>query len=319
MNGFSGFSGLFRTDLVDEKAERGALGLSADLPGCKTENRTVSGIPVTDMTVLTAEGERASGKSAGHYATVTVGKIWLSSKEEFQNTCTALADVIGGFLPPDARPPCLLASLGNKDVTADAVGPFTADHFIVTGHLKTGEPALFDSLGMRETYCVCPDVSGNTGMEAAQIIRGAVKEIHPGFVIAVDALACRRLERLATTVQICDTGISPGSGIHNARRKLDRETLGVPVIAIGVPTVVEAATLACDVLRDAFRRKGIKEDDSEIVRSLTELIRPESTGFFVTPKETDHIIRDTSKLIGYAVNLALHPGMTFDEMDEMLS
>ena len=135
----------------------------------------------------------------------------------------------------------------------------------------------------------------------------------------MDALASRRLSRLAATVQICNTGISPGSGINNARKELSEATLGVPVIAIGIPTVVEVTTLASDIIKSVAQKSGeenIKNAADDIIRALNA---DEAQGFFVTPKETDHIIKDTSKLIGYAINLALHKGISYEEIDEFLS
>ena len=220
-----------------------------------------------------------------------------------------------------ADAPCMLAALGNRAIIADAVGPMTADHFIVTRHIKAADKAMFDSLGLRETLCVVPGVSGNTGMEAAEIAAGVSSLAKPGFIVAVDALASRRLSRLATTVQICDTGISPGSGIYNTRKAFDKETFGVPVIAIGVPTVVEVTTLAIDVIQTAFQsmEQAKKPDEQTVGGIIDKIAAHHGESFFVTPKETDHILKDTAKLIGYGLNLALHDTLSFDDIDEFLS
>ena len=304
-----------RTDLADEAAEYFKERSGSQSPGLRAEKQQKHGYETHILTVLDERGAEASGKPEGTYITVDVGKIWLSEKQRFKDACEALAECIRGFIPDETS--CLLAALGNKNIIADATGPFTAENFIVTRHIKESNPEMFEELGLRETVCISPGVLGNTGVEAAQIIRGAVECTEPGFVIAVDSLASRRLSRLATTVQICDTGISPGSGINNARKELSVNTLGIPVIAIGVPTVVEVTTLAADILQDTARNSGMDEDG--IGDMLDRLAARGSDGFFVTPKETDHIIKDTAKLIGYGINLALHDGLTFDDIDEFLS
>ena len=304
-----------RTDLADEAAE--AMLASSQTDGIVSRYVTENGVDVHILDVKSEKGAERTGKPIGRYVTVNIGKIWTTDKEQFENTCRVTAKYIRDFLP-DKGSACLLAALGNKDIIADAVGPCTADNFIVTRHIKDADPELFRSFSLRDTLCISPGVLGNTGIEAAEIIKGVADFGSPGFVIAVDSLASRRLSRLATTVQICDTGISPGSGINNARKELTEKTLGVPVIAIGVPTVVEASTLAQDIVMTAAEHSGnslVKENAKLILEKIT----PEGEGYFVTPKETDHIIKDVSKLIGYAINLALHDDLSFDEIDEFLS
>ena len=306
-----------RTDLADESTEYIRLCSGKSDTGLCTREETLNGFSVHTLEVLDERGEAASGKPTGTYITVDVGKIWNSDKQRFRSACSALAQCVRSFIPPKTQS-CLLAALGNRAIIADAIGPITAENFIVTRHIRQSDPDLFDSLLMRETVCICPGVLGSTGIEAAEIIRGAVSCARPDLVIAVDSLASRRLSRLATTVQICNTGIAPGSGIYNARKELTARTLGVPVIAVGVPTVVEVTTLAAELLRSAAEKTGNlgKKEIHDILDSLSE---QDGEGFFVTPKETDHIIKDTAKLIGYGLNLALHDSLSFDEIDEFLS
>ncbi len=307
-----------RTDLADEKEEYLRQKCGGSIPGIYVERKKINGFGIHIMQVTSADGERATGKPMGKYVTVDIGKIWLSDKKRFNDACHLLAGFIREFIP-DKDSSCLLAALGNKNIIADATGPFTADNFIVTRHIKQESPEMFESLDMRETICICPGVLGSTGIEAAQIIKGAVNQTSPGFIIAVDSLASRRLSRLAATVQICNTGISPGSGINNARKELSEATLGIPVIAIGVPTVVEVTTLAADIIRSTAEKSGEGKLKNAVNEVIDELSANEGEGYFVTPKETDHIIKDTSKLIGYAINLALHNGITCEEIDEFLS
>lgn len=308
-----------RTDLADEAAERFREKSGRDSPGICARREKRHGFDIHILDVLDERGEAASGKSVGRYLTLDVGRIWTEEKKRFHEACETFAYCVRTFLPRGTGhdAPCMLAALGNRAIIADAIGPITADHFIVTRHIRESNPEMFASLEMRETLCLCPGVLGNTGVEAAEIIGGTAASAKPGFVIAVDALASRKLSRLATTIQICDTGISPGSGIYNTRKALNRATLGVPVIAIGVPTVVEATTLAVDILRTAAEAGQLdKAAVGEIIGRISE---QNEEGFFVTPKETDHIIKDAAKLIGYGLNLALHDNLSFDDIDEFLS
>ncbi len=315
------FSTIFtvRTDLVSEVREYWREKNSSEPDGTHYENSSIFGISVDFLEVLNSEGENITGKPKGRYSTVNVGQIWNSDGETFTNAMNAAAKVIRSFIPENAQS-CLVAGLGNSAIVADAVGPFTASNVIVTHHIKQTDPLLFEQLKLCDTMCVCPGVLGSTGLEGADIVASVVKNAKPDFVIAVDALASRKLSRLATTVQVCDTGISPGSGINNTRKSLSFENLGVPVIAIGIPTVVEASTLAYDLLCSVQQ-----EEENEVEEENTQLEKIKQTlsegngNFFVTPKETDHIIRDTSKLLGYAINLALHKNLSKEEIDEFLS
>ena len=309
-----------RTDLADEAAEflreRQQNNPSFSLPLITAQNRR--GFEIQTLEVNDEKSAESTGKQIGKYITVNIGRIWLSEKDTFRNACEVIAGCIREFIPKDTGASCLLAALGNRQIMADAIGPIAADNYIVTRHIRTSEPELFKSLGMRETTCIRPGVLGSTGVEAAEIVRAAAQCSDAGFVIAVDALASRRLSRLATTVQICGSGISPGSGIYNERMEISEKTLGIPVIAIGVPTVVEVPTLAMDILNSAASKAGF-DPQSVFPETIREKSLEDWQGFFVTPKETDHIIKDTAKLIGYAINLALHESLDFDEIDEFLS
>lgn len=318
----------FRTDLAEEILERYREKNTAPVPGLFSQKYVRNGFPVSLLRVLDEHGARVAERPMGSYLTMEVGKIWSADKQRFQRAAEVFAECIRALLPDTLSPdaPCMLVALGNRGITADAVGPMAAKHFIVTRHIKHADRTLFDSLGLRETVCVVPDVAGNTGMEAVEIALGAAKKASPGVMLVVDALASCRLERLATTLQISDTGLSPGSGVYNARPGFDQSTFGIPVLAIGVPTVVEVPTLALDVLEKALQelsRKGrfsISEEPSALYEQLMQTVGEQNgEGFFVTPKETDHIIKDISKLIGYALNLALHRELSFEEIDEFLS
>ncbi len=317
-NSFSDFNK--RTDLADEVCEIVSEKKGKQIKGLISRDENKNGFSCHVLEVIDENGEKASGKPVGRYFTVDIGKIWLSDRETFKRAAFVISEYLRAFIPPKDKS-CLLAALGNKSITADATGPITAENFIVTRHIKSSNPSLFDEFGMRETLCVCPGVSGNTGIEAAEIIKGAVELTKPDFVIAVDSLSSMRLSRLACTVQISNTGISPGSGINNARKEISMRTLGVPVISIGVPTVVDASTLAYDILKETAEKSGMtrKKDDFPVLEKLFSALSSGACDFFVTPKETDRIIKDTSKLIGYAINLALNDNLAFEDIDEFIS
>lgn len=190
--------------------------------------------------------------------------------------------------------------LGNRAITPDAIGPKVHNYTLVTRHLVRQMPETFGAF--RPVASLAAEVMGTTGVESGELIQSLCEKICPHCVIAVDALASRSLHRLCRTVQLTDTGITPGSGVGNHRMGLDRKSLGVPVIAIGVPTVVDAATLAADLM-------GVEE--------LPDL--GEGRDLLVTPKDIDSQVGDLSKIIGYAIDLALQPGLTIEELELLLS
>ena len=187
----------------------------------------------------------------------------------------------------------LVAGLGNQAMTPDALGPGCLSHLLITRHLKSVLPDF------RETAALSGGVVGTTGLEAAEWVRGAAEHMGPEAVIVVDALAARGLERLCSSIQISDTGLIPGSGVGNHRMALDRESLGVPVISVGVPTVVNLETIAHD----------LAGEDCQVPRK----------GFFLTPDAIDAKIQALSKILGYGISLALQPGLTAEDLDALLS
>lgn len=303
-----------RTDLAAEArayAHEKNKGRGND--GIIADKKIIDGITVETLEITDSAQSELCSKPCGKYITVNIGEIWNSDKESFDKIAHVISAVLRSLFPQDGS--CLLCAMGNSAITADALGPVVASNFIVTRHIKTADKALFDSFELRETMCIIPGVTAKTGYEGAQSVKGIVNALNPDFAVVVDALASRKLSRLGTTVQICDSGLAPGSGVGNERAALNRETLGIPVFAIGVPTVVEAQTLALDILSDALE----KSDKGSELESALELLQENPTAFFVTPKDTDHIIKDVSKLLGYSLNLALHKDLTIGEIDEFLS
>ncbi len=281
--------------------KRTDLAAELDIAECEGIRESVERhgeISVSTVEIVTEEASERLGKPLGKYITVDVGQIWLASDEELEvaarvisDKLTALAHELCGNMPKSV----LIAGLGNRHITADALGDEVVGLMTVTRHLKGLNGKLFGLLGGREIAAIAPGVLGQTGIEVAELIRGVCGEISPELVIAIDSLCARSTERLATTVQLGSTGITPGSGIGNHRRGVTHEVLGVPVIAFGVPTVVDSATLVFDALEAA----GIGDPDERLIKVLEN-----RRGFFVTPKETDVIVREVARLGARALTLA---------------
>lgn len=305
-----------RTDLAAESIEMITKGEKNDIDGIASHHAEKNGIHYDIVEILSNEGTQKLGKPMGKYITVQIGKIWLSTREEMSRIADVCAELLTELIPKSGS--CLLAALGNRNITADSQGPLCANSFIVSRHLKESDPVLFAGTGLRETMCISPDVLGNTGVEAAITVKGIVEKASPSFVIAVDSLASRKTSRLATTLQMSNAGIAPGSGIGNHRTALSSDTLGVPVISIGIPTVVDAATVGADILEEYFSRKENPQLPEELKSSiLRSVLSSGSYGYFVTPKNSDAISVGAARLIAMTINKALNPTLDYDEMEEL--
>ena len=277
--------------------------------GIECNSRTCGPMKLEEVRILTKAGEALTGKAMGRYLTLNTGKLWLDDRELFREKLMAFRDLLSEFFKEKfpAGSCVLVAGLGNRSIIADAIGPATVDSLLITRHVRTERPLVFEELGLCELCAVSPGVLGQTGIESADVVQSICGRISPSALIVIDALAGRDLNRLVTTVQLCDTGISPGSGIGNSRPSLTPKTLGIPVLTLGVPTVVDAATLAAD----AVCRFSNCETDSEHIRKEWS---ESNLNFFVTPKETDQIIRVMGAFIGYGINLALNPDLSYEDM-----
>ncbi|MBE6631507.1 MAG: GPR endopeptidase [Ruminococcaceae bacterium] len=281
-----------RTDLAVEKK------ISEKAKNKITLNREkrVGNAVVTEISIFEKNGEKE-----GKYVTVSRPRLWSVEGDEYENICELLSDEIKDMIcrvsgkVMDGNFSVLVAGLGNSEITADAIGPLTVKNLTVTRHLRDVQPSLYSELGRCEISALVPGVLGQTGIETVELIRGATENSKPDIVIAVDALAAKSCDRLASVVQLSDTGIKPGSGIGNTRKAISLETLGVPVISIGVPTVVDSSTLVYEALEKA----GIKEIGNELINVLEN-----GRGFFVTPKESDIISKSISSLLSDAISRA---------------
>ena len=298
----------WRTDLALEAAQlwRESTGEAAELPGVESAEGLREGYPVTTVRIQDGRGEQALGKPAGTYITLELDGLARRESDAFGRAARALAAELAPLLPRDPRAPALVVGLGNRAITPDNIGPKAADHTMVTRHLVEQVPEHFGAF--RPVAALAAGVLGTTGVESGQLVRAVAERIRPACVLCVDALAARSVRRVCRTVQVADTGITPGSGVGNAREALNAQTLGVPVIAIGVPTVVDAATLTRDVLAQAGREELEPHALGEA-----------GGGLIVTPRDIDTQVHDLAKVIGYGINLALHPGLTIQDVELFLS
>lgn len=281
-----------RTDLAVEAREIAGekAATKGDLPGVASKEYAEGGTTVTVVDILDEQGEKAVGKPKGKYVTLEFDSGHIA--ENFVSIVETTAKELKNLLPTTHSKSVLVIGLGNWHITPDAIGPRTVENIMVTRHLVDQMPQYFSEY--RPVSALSPGVLGITGMESLEVIQGVCSRVKPDLVIAVDALVSRKASRLCRTIQLSDTGIVPGSGIGNARAAINRESLNVPVIAAGIPTVVDAATLADDLVREA----GGHLDAAVLEKMNGSLI--------VTPKDADVKVADIAKLLGYSINMALH-------------
>ena len=281
------------------------------MESCRLEGGSISGVEQTEefvdgcriyrAEICDEEAAKILGKPLGIYTTVECGNILYLTREESDRCAEVLAkelrdlaeNVLGRFFDENV---CVLAvGLGNAELTADSIGPITASRLTATRHLREHEPELYHALGCSSLAILSPGVLGQTGIETLEFLRSAAKTISPDLILAIDALAAGSCDRLTSTVQISTVGIIPGSGVGNHRGAITAETVGVPVIALGVPTVVDSSTLVYEALE--------KANITEIDESLTKILE-NGRGFYVSPKESDVLVSHFSKLISQAIELA---------------
>lgn len=304
-----------KTDLAVEAHEY-YVGDGNNLPdGIEHKTEDYDDVKVTVVDVTNENGKRAIGKSIGTYITIEAKTLRHLTDYEREN----IEDIFGQKLRKlleekgvSGGDTVLVAGLGNNSITPDALGPQTVEKLDVTRHIMEYMPdAVID--GTRPVCAIAPGVLGNTGIETIEIIKGVVEKIKPAAVIAIDALASRSTARVGTTIQISDTGIEPGAGVGNRRKGITEETLDIPVIAVGVPTVIDAATIADDAVEQvisAIKKEGIGEyfsqfDDDERYKMIRSAM-DETANMMVTPKEVDTIITDVSAVLAGGINKGLH-------------
>ncbi len=278
-----------RTDLAIERRRA-----DTEIEGVSYTEKVHGEVTCGTLTVESEEGAKEIGRPIGHYVTLKSKPFSAQSEDELSCEASLLAAVLKELC--QAHPShVMVAGLGNRALTVDAIGPLAASRTVATAHLAELEPRLFSSLDCSRISVLSPGVLSETGIESAELIKNAVKVCKPDLVILIDALAARGLERLASTVQISDTGLCPGAGVGNHRKAIDKETLGVPVLVIGVPTVIDSATL----LFDTLSAEGEGEPSSEMMQTLAKL-----QGLFVCVRECDAVTENASRLIAEGINRA---------------
>ncbi len=322
-----------RTDLAIEISN--ALKLDRDdsyeIPGVEVKQKALEegALAVTKVRILNTEGEKNMGKPIGDYITIESNGLKQNNPELHEKIISVLAEAIKSLLPEKKQDPLniLVIGLGNRFATPDTLGPKVANQVFVTRHMALKEPDLLDE-GVCYLSSFAPSVMGLTGIETAEVIRGVADNVKPDCIIAIDALAARSATRINTTIQITNTGISPGAGVGNKRKELNEATIGCKVIAVGVPTVVDTVTLVSDALNDLISHMLKQAEHSpfyDVLKDLTaeehyqlikESIYPEISDLFVTPKEIDEVMEYLSSIVANGINLAVHPGMTLKDINK---
>jgi spore protease len=320
-----------RTDLAVEAKEIYKQENNGEMPGVDVEEYNEDDIKITNVKIVSDIGEEMMGKPKGTYITIDIPEFVHYDGESMDRVSIVMGKVLKPLIKLEDSMTALVVGLGNWNVTPDAVGPKVVSKIMVTRHLKQLVPDSIDE-GIRPVCAISPGVLGITGMETGEIIRGIVERIKPNLVICIDALASRKMDRVNRTIQIGTSGISPGAGIGNLRMEISEKTLGVPVIAIGVPTVVDAATLANDtidlVLDEMIRTaseggefynmlKSIDKDEKQ--KMITEILNPYVGNLVVTPKEIDMVINSLSKIIANGINIALQPALDLGDINKYLN
>ena len=319
-----------RTDLAIEARELAQQNAQeADrLDGVDVSTKEDPDYFLTHVRIHSEEGSRLMGKPKGDYITLESEKLKENDAECHEKIIKILAENICSLVKFSEDDCILVAGLGNWNITPDALGPKVVSKILVTRHLQGTLPEEIEET-VRPVAAVSPGVMGITGIETGEILKGIVDKLHPSLLIAIDALAARRSNRINAAIQMSDTGVAPGAGVGNQRMMLDKESLGIPVIAIGLPTVVDAATLVNDtmdrILEEMMQQteKGSEFyktlqslEQEEKYQMIADILGPYTGNMFVTPKEVDAVVDRLANIIANAVNIAIHPGVTMEDINK---
>ncbi|HBF4081097.1 TPA: GPR endopeptidase [Clostridioides difficile] len=310
-----------RTDLAleaSEMCEKSQEGIS--IPGVKIETKELENCIVTKVEVIDRQGAEIMNKDIGKYITLESNLMKFDDDESREEMISYLKEELVDIFGQDKNKKTLVIGLGNRNITSDALGPKSVSKTLVTRHLFKNYNKDYDD-DFTEVSALSPGVMGVTGIETSEIVKSLVEKVKPDRVVAIDALASRKMERVNSTIQISTAGISPGGGVGNTRKSLTKETLGVDVIAIGVPTVVDAATLTIDVLdmaidnlisqseeTESFYEMLKKLKEEEKYHLIKDSLDPYDKNLIVTPKDIDDTIENLSIIISEGLNRSLHPG-----------
>ena len=308
----------FRTDLASERRDlyQKANKIETQIDGIESEQEDVDeNIKIERVKITNESGEKAIGKPIGTYVTIDIKKLKIAQEDEIQKASETLTNELRKLIDVhiDKQGEILVVGLGNIYVTPDSLGPKVINEIDVTRHIINYLPQYVEE-GTRMVSAIAPGVLGTTGIETVEILKGIVDNIHPKLVIVVDALASRSIERISSTIQISDTGIVPGAGVGNTRSEISIKTLNIPVVGLGIPTVVETAVLVNDSL-DLFISKlqeeaksndylnKLKEEDN--YEEIKEALVPKDYNLIVTPKEIDELIENMKDIVALGINKSL--------------
>ena len=322
-----------RTDLAIENHAL-LMETAQELIGAELSDSWEDDIKTTRVKITSKDAARQLKKPIGTYVTLDLTDLRYMNNALYESACRQIAREIKTMLKPISKKkqPILIIGLGNRSITSDALGPAVIDRLMITRHLFSYAPdAVSENLG--SVCAIAPGVLGLTGIETEEIIRGIVEKVNPCAVICVDALAARSIDRITKTIQICDTGINPGSGVGNNRKEISKKTLGVPVLAIGVPTVVDAATITDDTLNlvidslldaednhnSAFFNMLKNLDRDERFSLIQTSVSKEMPNFLTTPKEIDIFIDKAAEIVANGINFALHENISFTDIQQYVS
>ncbi|MFB5762756.1 GPR endopeptidase [Paenibacillus medicaginis] len=318
-----------RTDLAIESRELAGRGQQQPIPGVQEDVEEQDGIRITRLNVMDETGAQQIGRVQGNYVTLEIPKLREGDSGLQDRVSYIFAKEMEDFIrkmgvSPNAR--VLVVGLGNWNVTPDSLGPLVVENLMITRQYFELMPDQVNP-GYREVSAIAPGVLGTTGIESSEIVQSIAEKTRPELIIAIDALASRSLERINTTIQVADIGIHPGSGIGNKRRGITKEILGIPCIAIGVPTVCYASTIVNDSLemmkshlgKDTAQREAIMGmlnsiSEQERLQLVKEVLQPLGHDLIVTPKEVDKFIEDIANIIATGLNAALHEAVTPDNV-----
>lgn len=312
-----------RRELYQEENKGEIEGVSVDV--VEEENYTI-----TTVKILNEKGSSIMGRPKGTFITLEVPNLNKSNEDLKDEISIALSKALLSLTEGLKRDKVLIIGLGNWNISSDALGPKVVDRVLVTRHFFINYKKETDE-SMANVAAMSPGVMGVTGIETFDIVKGIVDKIKPDLVIAVDALASRKMERVSTTIQLTDVGITPGSGVGNRRQGLNMESLGVPVISIGIPTVVNAATMVNDtmelIIESLKKEAEVGKEFYALLEELSqeekytlieEVLNPYSANVIVTPKDIDVLIDDLSIIVANGLNIALHPGIGIEDVNRYI-
>lgn len=306
----------FRTDLALERnevyKEKNKLN---EIDGVSVNNETINEVEISRIKILNEEGEKILQKPAGNYITLDVKKLKIADEERLSKIAETVADelrkIVGEHV--NETEDILVVGLGNLYVTPDALGPKVVPEIEVTRHILEYMPSIMPE-DTRPVSAISPGVLGVTGIETMEILKGVVQNVKPKLLIVIDALATKSIDRISSSIQIADTGIVPGAGVENTRKEISKKTLGIPVIAIGIPTVVDLATITnecIDIFIENLQEKAMSNDylnklkENDNYEEIKEALVPKDYNMIVTPKEIDKLIENMSKIVSSAINMAM--------------